>query len=166
MAPHMKQTAVRALAPLLFAGILACCKNNPAPPSAGAAAAAAPAASAGQTLQTSTPAPAGERPTTQAGCDACGGKWGKHGLAEADSCICKTKDAGKVCRDGSECQADCIADEDGFEVVQKGPPAKGYWKGKCADYDTTFGCHRIIAAGTRAKPPQTAEDAAGTICVD
>jgi hypothetical protein len=141
-----------------------CCKNNPAAPSAGAA------ASEGKALQaTADPAAAGSsptRPTTKEACDACQGKWSKHGLAEVDSCICKTKDAGKVCRDGKDCQGDCIADDDGFEVVEAGPPAKGYWKGKCAEYDTTFGCHRTIATGTRAKPPQTAEDAAGTICVD
>src|ERR671938_616745 len=94
---HHLAVCARVLALLLVAS---CCKNNPAQPGRGAPAAAA----AGKPLEVASPAP--NRPTTKEGCDACQGKWGKHGLAEADSCICKTKDAGKVCRDGSECQAD------------------------------------------------------------
>jgi hypothetical protein len=143
------------------AGLLAsaCCKNTPPPAQPAAVATAAKSLPAGE-------APA--RPTTKASCDACKGVWARHGLAEAESCVCRTKDAGKVCRDGGECEGQCLVDEsDGaFEVTEKGPPQKGYWKGKCSEFDTTFGCHKTIRHGARKKPPETPEDAADTICID
>ena len=33
----------------------------------------------------------------------------------------------------------------------RGPPAKGFWKGHCSEFDTTFGCHRTIARGARSR---------------
>ena len=146
---------------LVVTAAAACCKNGPPPASAGAPA----TSSTVKELSQGGAGPAA-RPTTKASCDACQGVWAKHGLAEAESCICKTKDAGKVCRDGAECEGQCIADDDGFEVAEPGPPAKGFWKGKCSPYDTTFGCNRTIAQGTRAKGPQLAEDGAPTMCID
>jgi hypothetical protein len=90
-----------------------------------------------------------------------------HGIAETESCICKTKDGGKACRDGAECEGNCLLAEDAkMEVVEKGPPPKGFFVGRCSDYDTTFGCFRMIATGTRAKGPAIAEDAAQHLCVD
>jgi len=107
------------------------------------------------------------RPTTKAGCDACKGLWAVHGIAETESCICKTKDASKACRDGSECEGTCLVAEDAkFEVVVPGPPPRGFYTGKCSDYDATFGCHRSIANGTRAKGPAVAEEAVQHLCVD
>lgn len=107
------------------------------------------------------------RPTTKAGCDACKGLWAVHGIAETESCICKTKDAGKACRDGAECEGTCIVAEDAkFEVVVPGPPPRGFFTGRCSDYDATFGCHRSIAGGARAKGPVVAEEAVQHLCVD
>ncbi len=150
------RAAVIAAAGLLLGfGVTACCKNQKPP---------------GNPAVMATPAaleqPPADRPSTKEACDGCSGKWGRHGLADVESCICKTKDAGKVCKDAAECVGQCLADEDGFEVVQAGPPPKGYWKGKCSEYDTTFGCNRIIGAGARAKGPQLAEDAADSLCID
>jgi hypothetical protein len=106
-------------------------------------------------------------PTTKVGCDACGGRWAVHGISETESCICKTKDGGKTCRDGSECEGNCLVAEDAkMEVVQQGPPPKGFFVGRCADYDATFGCFRMIQAGTRAKGPAVAEEAVEHLCVD
>jgi hypothetical protein len=139
----------------------ACCKNTAPPTTAGA-----PTSSAVKELTVGSPTAGAARPTTKESCDACQGVWQRHGLADAPSCICKTKDGGKICRDGNECEGQCIAGDDGFEVVEQGPPAKGFWKGKCTDYDTTFGCNRTIAHGARAKGPQLAEDGAPTMCVD
>jgi hypothetical protein len=113
------------------------------------------------------PADKPPRPTTKVGCDACGGRWAIHGIAETESCICKTKDGGKACRDGAECEGNCLLGEDAkMEVVEKGPPPKGFFVGRCSDYDATFGCFRSIATGTRAKGPAIAEEAFQHLCVD
>ena len=108
----------------------------------------------------------GERPATKEACDACNGKWGRHGLAETDSCLCKTADGGKACMDGNDCQAHCMAGDADFVVVEKGPPPKGHYKGKCSEYDTVFGCHRFVGKGASKKGPQLAEDAADQLCYD
>ena len=72
-----------------------------------------------------------------------------------------------MCRDGSECEGTCLVAGDAkMEVVEKGPPEKGFFVGKCSDYDATFGCFRSIASGTRAKGPAIAEEAAQHLCVD
>jgi hypothetical protein len=145
----------------LVALAAACCKNTPPP--------AQPTAATGETAAQSVNS-AGEapRPTTRESCDACKGTWGRHGLAEADSCVCRTKDHGKVCRDGGECEGQCLVDEGdgGFEATEPGPPAKGYWKGKCSEFETTFGCHKTIPHGARQRKPELPEDAADTICID
>jgi hypothetical protein len=109
---------------------------------------------------------AGERPRTKEACDACQGRWGVHGLADVAVCICKTRDSGRSCRDGADCEGQCLAETGGFVVVEKGPPPKGYFRGKCSEFDTTFGCHPTIPEGASKKGPQLAEDAAEEICID
>lgn len=146
------------LLPAVVVGVGACCKNKPPAAQAGAASAE---------LTRQDPSAPPPRPTTKAACDACKGSWARHGLAETETCVCRTKDGGKVCRDGVECEGQCIAaDDGGFEVKEPGPPPKGYWVGKCSEMDTTFGCHRTIPHGASKKPPQVAEDAADTMCID
>jgi hypothetical protein len=108
----------------------------------------------------------GERPQTKEACDACHGLWEKHGLAQVEGCLCRMQDAGKPCRDGGECKGQCVADEGHFKVVETSTPPKGYFEGRCSEYDTTFGCHRFIPTGARGKPPQTEEEAADQLCVD
>lgn len=127
------------------------------PPPASAPPASTPAASK----------PPPPRPTTKAGCDACQGKWERHGIAEAESCICKTKDGGKTCKDGADCEGACIvADDAKFEVAVPGNPPKGFYVGRCADYDTTFGCYRLISKGATKDGPVAADDLAHRLCVD
>jgi hypothetical protein len=109
---------------------------------------------------------AGERPKTKEACDACQGRWGIHGLAEVEICICKTRDSGRSCRDGADCEGQCLAESGGFVVVDKGPPAKGYFRGRCSEFETTFGCNSMIPEGASKKGPQIAEDAAEQICID
>ena len=150
--------------------VAACCKNSP-PPATPAATAQAQTAAAAPTIEpTLAAAPAApaapEPPKTKAGCDACNGKWGRHGLADVQTCICKTKDGGKPCRDGAECEAQCVAMDDDFVVAEKGPPPKGHYKGRCAEYSTTFGCFRFVPRGASKKPPLPAEDAAEQLCID
>src|SRR4051812_46994621 len=80
-----------------FACAALACRSHPAPPPATARSPAAPPSS-------SSPVP-----RTAEECKACRGEWGRHGLAEAESCNCHTNDGGKRCRDGTECQGMCIA---------------------------------------------------------
>ena len=96
---------------------------------------------------------AAERPKTKEACEACQGKWGIHGLAEVASCICRTRDSGRSCRDGADCEGQCLAETGDFVVVEKGPPAKGYFKGRCSEFDTTFGCFQTIPEGASKKGP-------------
>jgi hypothetical protein len=107
------------------------------------------------------------RPDTRQACDACRGDWGIHGIADVESCNCRTKDAGQTCRDGAQCQGQCLAGPDAkFEVVSPGPPKRGFYVGRCSEFETTFGCFRVIEAGTRERGPAVAEEAAAEICVD
>ena len=115
----------------------------------------------------SVPAQKAPRPTDKAGCDKCKGQWARHGIAEAETCICRTSDNGKACRDGAECEGACLLRlEDKFEVDVPGPPPRGHYTGRCSEFDTAFGCHRSIPSGVRAQGPQLAEDASQHLCVD
>jgi len=90
-----------------------------------------------------------------------------HGIAETASCICKTKDGGHLCRDGADCEGQCLVAEDAkFEVVNTGPPPRGYYVGRCSEFDTTFGCNRMIPRGARARGPLPSGDAIEDMCVD
>jgi hypothetical protein len=137
----------------------ACCKNPAPHPASVGATTAAPVAAA-------KPAAPAERPETKAACDAAGGVWDRRGLENREGCLLRTKDSGRPCRDGTECEGDCLADENGFEVVDKGPPPKGFWRGRCSEHDTTFGCYRAIPDGARKRGPLPEDDAADAICVD
>jgi hypothetical protein len=100
-------------------------------------------------------------------CSACGGAWGKHGLSQTDSCNCKTNDGGKRCRDGNDCQGMCIgADEPEREVVEAGPPARGFFVGRCSPTVTVYGCNRIIDRGAVARGPVPMSEPPSSICVD
>src|SRR5688500_13724755 len=109
---------------------------------------APPAANAGQ-VSGATPAPLTQpRPTTEEGCRACNGLGAVHGLATTPACNCRTRDAGKQCRDGSECEGMCVAAEQPERVVvSAGPPPQGYYMGRCSSLVTVFGCNRLIDRG-------------------
>jgi hypothetical protein len=107
------------------------------------------------------------RPTTKEGCDACQGLWAVHGIEPAESCICKTIDEGRECRDGKDCEGECIVDGDAeFHVMDATTPPRGFYRGHCAAYDTTFGCFRHLPDGVEAALPLAEEDASAFICVD
>jgi hypothetical protein len=159
------RVALASLAVLVIVVTGGCCTRR-----GGKATAPVPPAAVQQSV-TAVPAPrpepaAAERPKTKEACGACNGVWAIHGLGETEACNCRTKDGGKLCRDGAECEASCIADENRFEVVQAGPPAKGFYVGNCSEFETAFGCFKFIAAGIRAKGPQLKEDAADSFCID
>src|SRR5450759_4309113 len=56
---------------------------------------ASPAIAAASTSPTAPPrASVMPSPSTLEECRACNGEWGRHGLAQKESCLCRTKDAG------------------------------------------------------------------------
>ena len=107
------------------------------------------------------------RPQTKEQCDACGGLWAVHGLSPSESCICRASDAGEPCVDGRQCVGQCLVKKDAeFQVMETSDPPRGFYVGECSPYDTTFGCHRVIPAGTDERLPLAAEEAALTLCID
>jgi hypothetical protein len=106
-------------------------------------------------------------PDTEQGCRTCNGVWDVHGIATTKSCNCRTRDGGKRCRDGADCQGMCIAaDEPEREVVDKGPPPRGYFVGRCSDLVTVYGCNRLIDRGAGARPPVPLAEPPPQMCVD
>jgi len=146
------------LSSLIWAG---CCSTKSAP--ARTAASAAPAVH----VAAAAKAPGAPPPATPEGCRACNGLWAKHGIATEESCDCRTSDGGKRCRDGADCQGMCLAAENAErEVVEAGPPARGFFVGRCSDLVTVFGCNRIIDRGAAASGPAVLGEPPQMICVD
>jgi hypothetical protein len=82
------------------------------------------------------------------------------------SCLCPTGDAGKRCRDGGECQGQCLGDDGATEITAAGPPPVGYFVGQCSRFRTSFGCHRTIATGALKTGPVPLDQAPAQICAD
>jgi hypothetical protein len=106
------------------------------------------------------------RPTNEAECRACNGDWGVHGMRPEASCLCRTHDAGKVCKDGNDCEGECEAAEGQTEVVDKGPPPRGYFLGKCTGFDHVFGCRKLLADGAKARGPVRLDEPLTEMCID
>lgn len=130
--------------------------------------AAAPGASAPPDAQASRAENAPQPPRTEAECkSACNGTWGRHGLAPKESCNCRTNDGGKRCRDGNDCEGQCIAAENPeLEVTAQGPPALGYLVGRCSETKMVFGCQRFIRDGASSAPPRDLSKLPPKLCVD
>jgi hypothetical protein len=147
------------------------CRARSSPSSNHASPQAAPPAS-----QQRNPAPASVTrappptppPATPDACRACGGEWAVHGLAVKPSCNCRTTDAGKKCRDGVDCQGMCIvnAKKPDVEVVQAGPPARGFFVGRCSQLVSVFGCNCVLERGASAAGPVPLDEPPPTICLD
>lgn len=61
-------------------------------------------------------------------------------------CVHAYPDAGKTCRDGSECQGDCMSTE--FDSAWNDPRLIGTEKsGHCQMDDAQFGCFAIVENG-------------------
>jgi hypothetical protein len=147
--------------PALAAALVvwACARSAPAPVAAGPVSPPAAVAAAA--------APGGP-PRTPEECRACRGDWGVHGLAPTPSCNCRTTDAGKRCTDGADCQGMCLAAAGaaGREIVEAGPPARGFFVGKCSEMVTVFGCNQLIERGARARGPVSLDEPQQMLCVD
>jgi hypothetical protein len=105
-------------------------------------------------------------PQTEAECNACNGKWAAHGMEDMKTCLCPAADVGKRCRDGKDCIGECVAVDGQTEVVDKGPPPKGYFVGKCSQYHKLYGCFKMLLDGTVAQGPQPLDQPAQEICID
>jgi hypothetical protein len=109
------------------------------------------------------PAPA---PQDEVACRACHGQWGPHGLTQEPSCLCRTHDAGKSCHDGLDCEGACVIVDARTEVTNPGPPPRGYFLGRCTEYDHLYGCHRFLEDGAHARGPVTLDEPVPELCVD
>lgn len=43
-----------------------------------------------------------------AACEACQGLWGRWGISQFEGCNCRTRDAGRACEDGRDCEGLCV----------------------------------------------------------
>ena len=59
-----------------------------------------------------------------------------------------------------------MADAGEREVISAGPPARGYFLGKCSRFRTSFGCHRFIARGAVQAGPVSLDEPPSEICAD
>jgi hypothetical protein len=105
------------------------------------------------------------RPTTPETCRACNGDWGPHGLAQKETCLCRTKDAGKSCKSKRDCESQCVAsDPPTAEIVEKGPPPKGFFLGHCHEFVKFFGCGRLLRDDR--SEPEPLDELPAKICID
>ncbi|MFH1331936.1 MAG: DUF333 domain-containing protein [archaeon] len=75
-------------------------------------------------------------PVNEEQCTSLGGEWGLFGLADVERCNLPTKDGGKLCTDGSNCEAGiCIAE------------SIGAISGNCPEWKMNFGCFNIVENG-------------------
>ena len=81
--------------------------------------------------------------TAKQACQKCSGIWGPFGPGKTQACNCKTRDAGKTCRDGNDCQGFCL-----FQHYD----AEGHEFGKCSDSDKLSGCFELIDKGASKRP--------------
>lgn len=98
--------------------------------------------------------PQGENATPDeiAECQKLGGSISKQGMFAHDFCVIEFADKGKMCTDGSECQAgSCIAENNSSDD-KIGTRTKGV----CAANNIPFGCYGTVNKGKFA----------GFLCVD
>jgi hypothetical protein len=93
----------------------------------------------------------------KAACQECGGTWGRYGVNHKEGCNCKTKDAGKRCMDGDECQGQCMFD---------GYDQKGAEVGHCSDEARVTGCKNIVQKGQSKFPPRNPPPRKLPTCLD
>jgi hypothetical protein len=110
-------------------------------------------------------------------CRACDGEWGPQGMLRELGCNCRTRDAGKICHDGDECEGACLST--GFDVVQDGiaphcdasgtctgRPGLGVPVGRCDERSVRFGCFARVPKGAAKERPVVLPAKAETICID
>jgi hypothetical protein len=116
-------------------------KVRPKPRPANLDANADPAASLKSTapIEQPTPESTPQKSNERLACEKRGGTWGNAGSAKVQSCIKRTRDAGKQCRKAGDCESACLARS-----------------GTCAPVKPLFGCNDILQKdGSRV-----------TLCID
>lgn len=99
--------------------------------------------------------PARER--AQRECRACRGDWGRHGMLGYEGCICRTRDAGRRCTDGADCQGICLRTGAESVVTHRCPRHDCIETydiravGRCSEFVAQFGCYSYIPVGARAR---------------
>ena len=84
------------------------------------------------------------RPDNGEDCATAGGVWHRAGMLGTYRCTFEFDDAGKICRDSSECGGRCM-NADG--VTDYDAP-RGKQVGVCAANDSPFGCYGTLENGT------------------
>lgn len=74
-------------------------------------------------------------PANEEQCKSLGGEWGRFGMADILRCNLPTKDGGKSCTDGSQCEAGICSARTGEN------------SGTCPDLRLNFGCMDVIESG-------------------
>ena len=85
-------------------------------------------------------------------CREGGGEVQMAGMMGLYRCVTPYADAGKVCRDESDCEGRCLGDDN----VTDYSAAPGEQQGVCEEDDSPFGCYSIIENGV----------AGAMLCVD
>jgi hypothetical protein len=68
-----------------------------------------------------------EKSAAQIACERKGNMWSKAGASGASACVKRTKDGGKRCMSGKDCDGDCLARSN-----------------TCAPFTPLFGCNEIL----------------------
>jgi hypothetical protein len=85
-------------------------------------------------------------------CREGGGEVQMAGMMGLYRCVTPYADAGKVCRDESDCEGRCLGDDNVTDYTA----APGEQQGVCEQDDSPFGCYSIVNEG----------DAGAMLCVD
>ncbi|MBP9182184.1 MAG: hypothetical protein KBF78_03555 [Fuscovulum sp.] len=106
---------------------------RPKPRPQGLTVAADPAADTPPAPEAAEAKPEAQKSAAQQACERKGDVWAKAGKAGVFACVSHTRDGGKRCTAGTQCEGDCLARS-----------------GTCAPFTPLFGCNEILQDdGTR-----------------
>lgn len=86
-------------------------------------------------------------PRSEGACRAVGGRWARAGLFPKPICTVPTRDGGRACGDGQECEGTCLYDTRGDRAAQFGPKPQGPATGICTRARPVFGCMVEVTRG-------------------